>query len=230
MSDQIRRPVAKSQHEHKTLESYIIGFILSLIFTLIPYYMVVNHTVSGPALLTTILGFAVLQMLVQIIFFLHLGRGPKPMYNVGFFVATVGIILIVVGGSVVIINNLHYNKLPSDQIKKLVNDEGIYQIGGEKTGACQGQHTNHLVKIKNGQVSPLRTLALKCDTLTITNEDKISREFTFGPHPGHQLYAGVIELVIRRGMSKTITLSEPGTFRFHDHLHKETTGTFTVVP
>ncbi len=104
-------------HAHKTVESYVIGFILSLIFTFIPYYLVVNQIVSGSSLLVTILGFAVVQMIIQIVFFLHLGRGPKPFYNVAFFISTVGIILIVVGGSIVIINNLHYNMLPSDRME-----------------------------------------------------------------------------------------------------------------
>ena len=229
MSQQSHRPRAKSQHEHKTVESYIIGFILSLIFTFIPYFLVVNHTVVDGGLYLTILGFAVLQMLVQVIFFLHLGRGPKPFYNVGFFIATVGIMLVVVVGSIVIINNLHYNMLPTDQIKRLINDEAIYQVGGEKTGACQGQHVNHLVTIKNGQVSPVRTLAIKCDTLTILNEDKISREISFGSHPQHLSYAGLNQLMIRKGLSKTITLSEAGTYQFHDHLHEATSGSFTVV-
>lgn len=230
MSEQLHKPVPKSQHEHKTLESYIVGFILSLIFTFIPYYMVLNQSVTGTALFLTILGFAVLQMLVQVIFFLHLGRGPKPLYNVGFFIATVGIILIVVLGSVVIINNLHYNKLSTDQIKRLVNDEAIYQVGGQKTGACQGQHSNHSVTLKNGQISPLRTLAIKCDTLTIINEDKISRIITFGSYLDHQVYAGLSEIQVRKGLSKTITLSETGTYQFHDITRNGTSATFIVVP
>ena len=68
--------------ERGTITSYVIGFLLSLVFTAIPYYLVVNKTVEGNTLLATILGFAVLQMAVQIFFFLHLGRGPKPLYNV----------------------------------------------------------------------------------------------------------------------------------------------------
>ncbi len=230
MSEKLNRPRAKSQHEHKTIESYIIGFILSLVFTFIPYFLVVNHVVIGGGLYLTILGFAVLQMLVQVIFFLHLGRGPKPFYNVVFFIATVGIILVVVVGSVVIIHNLHYNMLPADQIKRIVNDEAIYQVGGEKTGACQGQHTNHLVTIKSGQVSPVRTLAIKCDTLTILNEDKASREFAFGYHTQHLSYAGLTQVAIRKGLSKTITLSETGSFQFYDQAHEETAGNFTVLP
>ncbi len=129
-----------------------------------------------------------------------------------------------------IINNLHYNMTPSDQVKKLTNDEAIYQIGGEKTGACKGQHANHKVMIKDGQASPLQTVAHKCDTLTFINEDDEPREITFGTHPMHGVYAGVTELTVRKGRAKSITLSEPGTYKFHDHLQAATAGGFTVSP
>ena len=117
-----------------------------------------------------------------------------------------------------------------DQVKKLVNDEAIYQIGGEKTGACQGTYVNHRVTIKDGMVSPLHTEANRCDTLTFIDEDSVSREIAFGAHIAHEPYAGNLEIPIRRGMPKTITLSESGTYRFHDHLQEQTAGDFTVKP
>lgn len=219
----------KSENERKTLESYIIGFALSLVFTFIPYYMVVNQIATGTALLVTILGFAVIQMLIQITFFLHLGRGPKPLYNIAFFVSTVGIILVVVGGSIVIMNNLHYNKTPSDQTKALIDKEGIYQINGELTGACHGQYANHQVTIKDGIVTPLYTAAKKCETLTFINEDETERKISFGEHDQHSSYGGETEVVVKKGRNKTITLSEAGAYRFHDHLDHETAGVFTVI-
>lgn len=230
MSNPAPNPDGERNPEHGTMKSYVTGFILSLILTFIPYYLVVNQAVTGSALLATIIGFAVLQMVIQVTFFLHLGRGPKPNWNLFFFISTVGIILVVVGGSIMIINNLHYNMSPSDQRKKLVGDEGIYQIGGEITGACYGQHTNHKVTIKNGQVRPLYTVASKCDRLTFINEDDEVREITFGTHPEHGVYAGENELIVRKGRSKSITLSEPGTYQFHDHLQAEIAGHFTVAP
>lgn len=216
--------------EHGTMRSYVIGFVLSLIFTFIPYYMVVNQSVKGTALLVTILGFAVIQMIIQIVFFLHLGRGPKPFYNVTFLILTVVTILVVVGGSIVIMSNLHHNKAPSDQVKVLIDGEGIYQIGGEKTGACQGQYANHRVIIKDGKASPVHTLAKKCDTLTFTNEDGAERKISFGEHDDHGTYAGISEIVLKDGRNKTITLSELGAYEFHDHLQHETAGYFTVIP
>ncbi len=213
--------------EHGSVRSYIIGFILSLVFTIIPYFMVVNQTVKGTALLVTILVFAFIQMYIQLIFFLHLGLGPKQKWNLYFFVGTFSFILMVVAGSIVIINSLHYNMSPTEKVKKLVNDEGIYQIGGVATGACQTIGINHKVIISNGIVNPLFTTANKCDTLTFINEDKV-REITFGEHPDHEPYAGIIELDIQKNKNKTITLSESGLYKFHDHLRPETAGQFTV--
>lgn len=215
---------------HGLFTSCVIGFLLSSLLTFATYYLVDRQTITGTTLFITILGFGLLQMLIQIIFFLHLGRGPKPFYNIVFFGATFGAIVVVVGGSVVIINNLHSNMLPSDQVKKIIDDENIYQIGGEKTGACNGQYANHQVSIKNDQVSPKFTVAKKCDTLTFKNEDSINRKITFGIHPEHLSYAGQDEVSVRKGLSKTITLSEPGAYKFHDHLQAEIAGDFTVTP
>lgn len=214
--------------EHGTTRSYIIGFLLSLVFTAIPYYMVVNKSLSGSPLLITILGIAVLQMLIQIFFFLHLGRGPKPLYNVTFFISTVGIILVVVGGSIFIMNNLQYNMAPMDASKYLAEKEGISQISGEKTGACKGANTKHKVTISGGKVSPAHIDARYCDMLIFINEDEIVREMTFGTHPRHESYAGQNELVVRKGRAKTLVLNESGTYQFHDHLNPDVTGYFTV--
>jgi cytochrome o ubiquinol oxidase subunit IV len=216
--------------EHGTTRSYIIGFILSLVYTAIPYFLVVNKVVSGTALLATILGFAVFQMLVQLLFFLHLGRGPKPLYNVAFFASTVGIILVVVGGSIVIIHNLHYNMSPSDQINKIVNDENIYQVGGQKTGACQNILVNHKIIIDAGKLSSPHIDAKLCDTLTFIVSDNIAREIVFGPSPNHDVYAGQAELSVSKGRNETITLSQSGTYQFRDNTDPSLSGDFTVAP
>lgn len=219
--------------EHGTTTSYIVGFVLSLVFTIIPYYLVVNHVVSGMALLVTILGIAVLQMIIQIVFFLHLGREKRPHWQLSFFVSTVGIVLVVVVGSIWIMHHLHYNMTPvtpADASKKLVEDEGIYQLGGEKTGACRGVHTNYKVTIKDGQVSPALTSAQQCDTLTFINEDKDTHHMVFG-QPGYPaVYAGSDMVMVYKGHPKTITLGEQGTYHFYDHMHTDKGGSFTVTP
>ena len=214
--------------EEKAMRSYVTGFLLSLVFTFIPYYLVEKHTLSSTVLLDTILAFAFVQMIVQVTFFLHLGRGPKPRWNLFFFMATGVIILGVVGGSILIIDNLHYNMSPLDQTKKLIGDEAITQVDGTKTGACPAILASHIITIKDGKVSPSHTDAKKCDKLTFINQDSGMREIAFGAHPAHEAYAGNIDLSIGNGRNKTITLSEIGTYSFHDHLQEETAGDFTV--
>lgn len=214
--------------EHGTTASYVIGFVLSLVFTFIPYYMVVNKSLSGSALLASILGFAIVQMFIQIFFFLHLGRGPKPFYNVIFFFATAITILVVVGGSVFIMNNLYQNMSPEQMVLKLAQNEAIYQVGGEKTGACQGRGENHKVTIKGGAVSPFRIEARLCDTLTFINEDDKTVNITFGQHLQHISYAGEYEVSVYKGRPASITLNETGEYLFHDHLDPAVTGNFSV--
>jgi len=219
----------QTKHEPGTMTSYVIGFVLSLVFTFIPYYLVVNKAVSGNSLVATILGFAVLQLFVQVFFFLHLGRGPKPFYNVVFFFATVGIIIIAVGGALIIMTNLYRNMSPDEVTTKLAQDEGIAQVGGQKTGACQEVKSNHIVTISNGQVSPVRTQAQLCDTMTFVNKDNVIREIAFGSHPNHEVYGGETEEIVRKNYPKTITLNQAGDYSFHDHLNPSVSGLFVVA-
>jgi len=89
--------------------TYIIGFILSIILTVIPYYLVVNHILASEMSYIVISVFAILQLLVQLVFFLHLGGESKPHWNLIAFVFTLFIIGILVTGSLWIMYNLNYN-------------------------------------------------------------------------------------------------------------------------
>jgi len=219
------------KHEHGTIRNYVIGFILSLVFTLIPYYLAVNQTVKGVVLLGTILAFAVLQMIIQVLFFLHLGRERGPRWQTKFLLGTVGGIFVVTVGTTWIMYHLHENMMPTETELKLAQDEGIGQVGGLQTGACVGDSTTHMVEIKNGVAIPRHTDAKRCDTIMFMNEDSVSRYIAFGPHDNHEVYGGVDGLWLKSGQEEqTLTLNESGTHTFHDHLHDSMTGDFTVSP
>ena len=214
--------------EHNPTASYVIGFILSIIFTLIPYSLVVNKTLSGNNLIAVILGFAIVQMMIQIFFFLHLGRGPKPFYNIVFFAGTVGLILVTVGGSIFIMNNLYANMSPEDAARYLAQKEGIAQLGDRHTGACQGTLDNHQVVFRDGSITPVLTTANRCDTLTIINQDEVDKKIAFGEHDQHTGYGGNDEFIVQNDRNKTIVLNETGSFLFHDHYAPEAMGYLTV--
>ncbi|USG64556.1 cytochrome o ubiquinol oxidase subunit IV [Brevibacillus ruminantium] len=93
-----------TQHEnhgehHGSLKAYVIGFILSIILTIIPLVLVMNHILTGTALVFTIMAMAVAQLLVQLFFFMHIREGDKPRYNVQALILGVVIVFTIVAGS-----------------------------------------------------------------------------------------------------------------------------------
>ncbi|MEO8105561.1 MAG: cytochrome o ubiquinol oxidase subunit IV [Candidatus Saccharibacteria bacterium] len=120
--------VVDTQHEvgQGSLLSYSSGFVLSIILTLAAYQLVVNHLVAGWALIFTILGLAVVQLLVQLLFFLHLGRESKPRWNLVVFLFMVLVVVIIAGGSLWIMKNLNYRTMSPAQTKTYLRDhEGL---------------------------------------------------------------------------------------------------------
>ncbi len=94
---------------HGNLRSYITGFTLSILLTLLPYFIVVNHIFSGITLVAAVVLFGVAQLLVQLVYFLHLSPRAKARWNLIALVFTVLIVLILVAGTLWIMNNLNYN-------------------------------------------------------------------------------------------------------------------------
>ena len=108
----------------------------------------------------------------------------------------------------------------------------IALIGGQTAAnACKSasKPTHYTVTIQGGKVSNNALTAQKCDTLTITNEDSAIREVAFGPHDHHVAYDGIEERIIHQNESVTVTLIKAGTFHWHDHIHDEVEGNFTVT-
>lgn len=94
---------------HGTLGSYIVGFILSIILTVIPYTLVVNHIVTGNNLIIAIVACAAIQLIVQLIYFLHLSFAPNQQWTLISFVFTFLILVILVVGSLWIMYHLNLN-------------------------------------------------------------------------------------------------------------------------
>lgn len=94
-----------------TLQKYIIGFIASLIITLIAYFAAVGEWASGFVLLLVLCTLAIIQMVVQLVYFLHLGDEVGPRYKLASFLFMMGILLIIVVGSLWIMHHLNYNMM-----------------------------------------------------------------------------------------------------------------------
>lgn len=78
---------------HGSLKSYVTGFVLSIILTIIPLLLVTNHALSKGMLIVAIMTMAVLQFVIQLVFFMHIRESEKPRYNV--FALTLGIVFVI---------------------------------------------------------------------------------------------------------------------------------------
>lgn len=111
----------------KGLEAYLAGFILSLLLTVTAFICVINKVFTGRILVLTVIALAIAQLLVQLVFFLHLANEKKPRLNLlvfGFMLLVVGII---VGGSLWIMQHLDYNMMPHQMDEHMLDQ---YEKGG----------------------------------------------------------------------------------------------------
>jgi cytochrome o ubiquinol oxidase subunit IV len=90
-----------STHEnHGTIKAYITGFILSIVLTLIPLVLVLNHVLAKTTLIVTILLAAVLQFVIQLFFFMHIRDGKGPRYNVMSLILGIIFAVTIVAGAI----------------------------------------------------------------------------------------------------------------------------------
>jgi cytochrome o ubiquinol oxidase subunit IV len=94
-----------------TYRSYGIGFILSIILTVVAFGAVMSGALSLSAVLVTIFAAAIAQMLVHLYYFLHLNTSSSARWNLLAMIFTVLIIVLFVGGTIWIMSNLDYRMM-----------------------------------------------------------------------------------------------------------------------
>lgn len=96
---------------HATLTAYVSGFVMSLLLTVLAYLLVVKDVLDAKFVIPAIVFLAVTQFVVQLVFFLHLGRETRPRWNLMAFLFMLLVVFIVVAGSLWIMANLDYNMM-----------------------------------------------------------------------------------------------------------------------
>lgn len=102
-----------NQTRFKAFTSYLVGFLLSILLTLAAYFLVLEKIFEPRVLVFVIIGFGIVQMFIQLLFFLHLGQESKPYWNSQLFLFMLAILAIVVIGSLWIMHHLSYNVMPT---------------------------------------------------------------------------------------------------------------------
>ncbi|MDO1527621.1 cytochrome o ubiquinol oxidase subunit IV [Fulvimonas sp. R45] len=98
---------------HGTLRGYLTGFVLAAILTIIPFWLVMGHVLDNRWLtISIVLALAVVQILVHIIYFLHLDAHSEGGWNLMAFIFTVVLVVIVLGASIWVMYNENANMMP----------------------------------------------------------------------------------------------------------------------
>lgn len=100
--------IAEHDSERTTLRTYVTGFVSSVVLTVAAYVMVVDNAFSKWTLAIVVALLALIQFMVQLVFFLHLGQDTKPRFKVGVFLFMLLVLLIIVVGSLWIMHSLNY--------------------------------------------------------------------------------------------------------------------------
>ena len=100
-------------HGHGTRRSYLIGFALSVILTAIPFWLVMSHAIQDTQTIALIIfAMAAVQVIVHVIYFLHLDSRAEGGWTLVSFVFTVVVVAITIGGSVWVMYHLNSNMMP----------------------------------------------------------------------------------------------------------------------
>ncbi len=98
---------------HGSFGGYVTGFVLSVVLTAIPFWMVMARPLES-ALWTgiIIMGLAVVQIVVHMIYFLHMNTKSEGGWTVLALIFTVTLVVITLVGSLWVMHHLNTNMMP----------------------------------------------------------------------------------------------------------------------
>jgi len=98
---------------HGSLRDYVTGFILSVILTAIPFWLVMGKVFADPGVTTlVILGFAAVQIVVHMVYFLHMNPRSEGGWNMLAMIFTTVMVVIILAGSMWVMYHMNANMMP----------------------------------------------------------------------------------------------------------------------
>ena len=101
------------QGAHSTLKGYATGFVLAVILTVIPFWLVMAKVFDQSS--TTglvVLGIGAVQIVVHMIYFLHMDTKTEHGWSMLALIFTVMVVVIMLSGSLWVMYHLNHNMMP----------------------------------------------------------------------------------------------------------------------
>ena len=110
---------------HYSTKDYTIGFVLAVLLTVIPFWLVMGNVLEPEMTRFVIMGFAAVQVVVHMIYFLHMNSKSEGGWNMMALILTIVLLGIILAGSIWVMYHMNANMMP-----------GM----GADTGSSQGMH------------------------------------------------------------------------------------------
>ena len=109
--------------DHGSLKSYTIGFVLAVVLTVIPFWLVMGKvfaTSSTTALV--VLAYAAVQIVVHMVYFLHMNTKSEGGWSALALIFTLMLVLIMLSGSIWVMYHLNHNMMPGMMTEAMAHD------------------------------------------------------------------------------------------------------------
>lgn len=117
---------------HSTFSGYMTGFVLSVILTAIPFWLVMAKVIADRNTAVLVLGgFAVIQILVHMVFFLHMNGKIEGGWTMLSTIFTVVFVAIAIAGTLWVMFHMNANMMP---------DHPQIAPAGQQAPAAGGTH------------------------------------------------------------------------------------------
>lgn len=98
---------------HGTLHNYLVGFVLAAILTVIPFWLVMARPIaSNEITAVAVMALAVVQIIVHMIYFLHMNFRSEGGWTMMALLFTLIIVMIAMSGSLWVMYHLDTNMMP----------------------------------------------------------------------------------------------------------------------
>ena len=103
-------------HAPSTLKGYLTGFTLSVVLTAIPFWLVMGGVIADKYATTLIImGFAAVQIVVHMVYFLHMNARSEGGWRMLAMIFTIVLVVIALSGSLWVMYHMTTNMAPSAQ-------------------------------------------------------------------------------------------------------------------
>lgn len=100
-------------HSHGTMSQLMIGLGMAVVLTLVPFVLVMSEIdIDRTLLVGIIMGLGAVQILVHLVYFLHVNAKAEQGWTLAATVFSVVILGIVLAGSLWVMHNMNVNMMP----------------------------------------------------------------------------------------------------------------------